>query len=424
MAKKNELSNLHCDKAKPKGKPYRLADGGGLYLLVTPTGGKLWQWRYRYEEKEKLMALGKYPDVPLVRARLLHAQARALLAAGTDPMTERKEAKQEKLAALAEEEQKTASRDTVEALARQWFNWWKTDKNQRYVANVETRLENDVIAPIGLRAAADVTRKDVVALVMAIDQRGARDIARRTVQLMSQIYNFGCNRGLLEINPAAAIRPRDILSKTVEKNFARIPIDELPNLLRRMRHYDGTAVTRYAMELLALTFLRTSELIGASWSEIDWEQNLWRIPKERMKGKRGGDGPTVRIPHLVPLSRQARQALEHLRETNRQQLIFPAPYGGTGPINKNTILKALERMGYKGHMTGHGWRAIASTYLNENGYDHEHVEIQLAHTKADKMAGTYNYALYLEPRRKMMQHWADFLDQCREAKTAKTRNVA
>ena len=401
-----ELTNLKCQKSMPESKPYYLADRGGLYLLVAPTGGKLWRWRYRFEGKEKQMALGKYPDVSLAEARVCHAKARALLATGVDPMAVRKEAKEVKKAECAEEE-KTAT-DCFEYLVRKWFTWWKADKNRKYAANVEARLENDVIAQIGKKRPDEIKRMDIVALSQAVDARGARDIARRNLQIIRQIFDWGLNNGFLDenaTNPAASIEPGQILSRVVQKNFAHLDIGDVPELLAKMRNYNGNVLTRLAMELLSLTFIRTGELIGGRWEEIDWKQNLWVIPAERMKMKR---------EHIVPLSSQALVVLKRLQtvsgDTDR---LFPDYNGGTGIMSNNTILKALDRMGYKGRMTGHGWRHIASTYLNEQGFDPTHVEMQLSHIGKGEVAAVYNKAKYLAARTKMMQHWADFIDKCR-----------
>jgi integrase len=404
--KENELSNLKCAKAIPGSKPYRITDRGGLHLLVTPAGGKLWRWRYYFEGKEKLMAFGKYPDISLADARVLHAKARVLLATGINPMAVRKEAKEEKKAERAEEEKTTS--DCFEELVRKWFTWWKADKNRKYAANVEARLENDVIAKIGKKRPDEIKRMDIVALSQAVDARGARDIARRNLQIIRQIFDWALNNGFLDenaTNPAASIEPGQILSKVVQRNFAHLDIGDVPELLAKMRNYNGNVLTRLAMELLSLTFIRTGELIGGRWEEIDWKQNLWVIPAERMKMKR---------EHLVPLSSQALAVLKRLQtvsgDTDR---LFPDYNGGTGIMSNNTILKALERMGYKGRMTGHGWRHIASTYLNEQGFNAAHVEMQLSHVSKNEVAAVYNKAKYLTDRAKIMQHWADFLDKCR-----------
>jgi integrase len=402
-----DLSNLKCQKAAAGGKPYSIFDGGGLYLWVTPAGGKLWRWGYRHSGKNKLMSFGKYPDVSLADARLHHAQARQLLAKGIDPMAMRKETKEKKKTVVAQVTKQTGL--TFEELTWKFFEWWKTDKNVEHAKDVETRLQGDILAHVGKKLPAEITRMELVTITEAVDARGARDIAKRNLQFVRRIYEYGMNKGLLDqntLNPAASIRPGDILSKVVEEHFTSLPIGEIPVLLRKMRDYDGSALTRLAMDLLSLTFLRTGELIGGMWSEIDWAEKLWRVPPERMKMKR---------PHLVPLSRHSVALLGRLRSiTGDSGRLFPSAADDNGVMSNNTILKALERMGYKGRMTGHGWRSVASTYLHENGFEHEHIELQLAHSKEDRVSGAYNYAKYLKPRALMMQAWADALDQLRE----------
>jgi len=407
-----ELSDLKCRKAVTKAKPYRLADKGGLALLVMPEGGKLWRWRYRFGGKMKQMALGIYPGVTLAQARILHANARGELARGTDPMAVRKEDKQLKKAKKAEKTVAEAGPVdlTFETLAWKWFAWWKSDKKAGYVKDVKSRLEGDIVAKVGNRAPEGITRLEWVMVIKAIDERGAGDLARRALQNVNQIYEYGIDNGLLDQNlasPAAGIRPEKIITRGVARHCASLSIGEVPDLLRRMRNYTGRANTRMAMELMSLTFLRTSELIGGLWSEIDWEEKLWRVPGPRMKMKK---------PHLVPLAPQALDLLRQVHAANgATDRLFPiAKKSGPGVMSTNTILGALDQMGYRGKMTGHGWRSVASTYLHEKGFDHEVIEMQLAHSGEDKVSGAYNNAKYLPQRTEMMQAWADALDQLRE----------
>lgn len=359
------------------------------------------------------MAFGKYPDVPLFEARIRHANARGELAKGIDPMAIRKDAKEKKKIAQAAAEQAMLRKPvglTFEELAEKWFDWWKADKDPKHAKNVLARLKGDIVKPLGSKTPGEVTRMEVVKVIQDTDARGAHDIAKRNLHFVRQMYEYGIDKGLLDkntINPAAGIKPKSILTKVPEEHSASIPITELPELLRKVQDYNGSALTRYAMDLLSFTFLRTSELIGGLWPEIYWEGKAWRLPKERMKIKTR--------PHIVPLSHQAIRLLERLHAiTGESGRLFPSATEGAGVMSNNTILKALERMGYKHRMTGHGWRSIASTYLHEKGFNHEQIELQLAHSKVDKVSGAYNYAKYLEPRAEMMQAWADTLDQLRE----------
>ena len=362
MKTANALCNMQCDKAAAKAKPYNLPDRGGLHLLVTPAGGKLWRWKYRFEGKEKEMSFGKYPDVSLAQARIYHAQGRALLANGTDPMALRKESKQDKQAELAEKEKVEADAITFEDLARQWFAWWKKGKNEKYAANVETRIEQDVIAHIGKRKPDEITPADLVDLTKTTDSRGARDIANRNLQFIRQMYKWGKTFNVLApnvINPAIDIDPKMILSKTVPQKFAHLDIEEVPELLYKMKNYSGNVLTRIAMELLALTFVRTAEMIKAEWKEIDFENHRWNVPKEHMKMNR---------PQIVPLSTQSIALLQRLHWISGDSgRLFPDVNGGKGTMSYNTVLLGLYRMGYHDRMTGHGWRHIASTYLRGLG---------------------------------------------------------
>jgi integrase len=416
-----ELSDLKCRKAEPQPKPYRIADTGGLYLLVQPSGGKLWRWKYYFAKKEKLMALGKYPDIGLAQARVLHAAARAQLASGIDPMAARKEKKAASAAQHAKEE--SVAQDTFAHLARQWFAWWKTDKASRYADAVERRMETDMIPAFGTKKPEDITRRDIIDATQAVDLRGAREIAQRNLQFLSLIFEWGINNGYLNgdfRSPTAGIRPHLILKKVPSNSIAYLEIDEVPELLVKMREYGGQQLTKLAMELLSLTFVRTSDLIDGRWEEIKWKEKQWQIPLARMKMKRRFC--KTNDFHIVPLSRQALKVLKELEQVSgKREHLFPDFSEGMGTMSNNTILQALKRMGYKGRMTGHGWRSVASTYLNNHGYSELWVEAQLAHVKDDKVAGAYNHALYLEQRRDMMQAWADALDEMRASAMSEQR---
>jgi integrase len=242
-----------------------------------------------------------------------------------------------------------------------------------------------------------------VAMAKAIDARGARDIAKRAIETTGQVFRYALASGYTRRNPAADFKPRDILRASHKVNHARVDVKELPNLLRQIEVYQGTHVTRLAMKLIALTFVRTSELIGAKWSEFDFEESRWDIPKERMK---------MRTPHIVPLAKQTIEILATLRDlTGDREWLFPGDRNRAKPMSNNTILKALERMGYKGRMTVHGFRGLASTILHEREYTHEYIELQLAHSPRNAVSAAYNHALYLKQRTKMMQDWGDYLEQ-------------
>jgi len=242
-------------------------------------------------------------------------------------------------------------------------------------------------------------------MVKAIAARGALDIAKRALQTSGQVFRYAIAHGKASRNPATDIKPSDVLEARKKQNYARIDGKELPDLLRRIEGYQGAAVTRLAMKLMALTFVRTSELIEAEWKEIDLDAAEWRIPAERMK---------MNTPHIVPLSAQAVEILRTLQLiSGHSKLLFPGERNHEKAMSNNTILGALKRMGYQGRMTGHGFRGVASTLLHEMGFDHAHIELQLAHQERNEVSAAYNHATYLVPRRKMMQQWANYLDSCK-----------
>ncbi|MGQ3053014.1 MAG: tyrosine-type recombinase/integrase [Roseateles sp.] len=387
------LTDTAIKKLKAADKPLKVSDERGLYLLVKPEGGKLWRWKYRHAGKEKLMALGGYPDVSLAQAREKREEARKLLAAGTDPMGERRQVK------VA---QRIAMDNSFESVARKWWASWKAARSSRHAEYVERRLEADVFPVIGHRPIAELEAAELVAMVKRIEARGALDIAKRSMQTCGQVFRYAIAHGQASRNPATDIRPSDVLPSRKKKNFARVEANELPDLLRKIEVYQGASITRAALKLMAMTFVRTSELIGAAWDEFDLDVGRWDIPASRMK---------MKTPHIVPLSSQAVTLLRALHtSTGGRALLFPGERDPKKPMSNNTILKALERMGYKGRMTGHGFRGVASTLLHEQGFEHSHIELQLAHQERDAVSASYNHALYLPQRARMMQAWSDYLD--------------
>ena len=388
------LTDTEIRRSKPAARPYKLSDGGGLHLLITQAGGKLWRWKYRFDGAEKLMAMGRYPEVTLADARERRDAARKRLANGSDPMAERMAQK----TAI-----KVATEHTFEKIATLWLEHWGGNKSARHSATTENRLKVNVYPVLGDRSIADVEPMELVQLAKGIEARGASDMAKRILQIVGMVFRYAVAHGFSKRNPAAEIRPSDILKPTRKTNMARIDARELPALLRSIEVYEGRQLTRLAIKLMALTFVRTSELIGARWEEFDFDARRWSIPETRMK---------MKTPHIVPLSIQAVEVLELLRTiSGNGELVFPGEQDSTKPMSNMTILKALERMGYKGRMTGHGFRGLASTILHEQGYNHEHIELQLAHAPRNAVSAAYNHALYLEPRAKMMQDWGDFLER-------------
>ncbi len=394
------LTIKEIENAKAKDKKYKLADGGGLCLLILPSGVKLWLWRYRFEGTEKNMTFGEYPIVGPKSARELHFAARRLLATGVNPMAERKAE-----AVTKQREVKAVQRElesSFEKVARKWWAWWSIGKSPRHAEILMNRLETDVFPVIGHLLIDGVQTGHVRDIMLAIETRGASDVAKRAHQSIGQIFRFAIARDLASRNPAADFRPRDVLAATQSENFARVNEKDLPELLAKMDDYNGDALTRFGLKLLAYCFPRTSELIEAPWSEFDLDRARWEIPAERMK---------MKTPHIIPLSRQAVEILRALKLlTGNGKLVFPGAKDKKTPMSNNTLLYALYRLGYQGRMTGHGFRGLASTILNENDFDDDHVDLQLAHMKRNKVSAAYNHAKYLKQRTEMMQWWADYLD--------------
>lgn len=404
--------NASCplDKARA-----RFTDAQGLYLEVLPTGGKYWRLKYRYAGKEKRLGLGVYPEVPLAGrwidkakqqardlsgylkgARDKRDEARRLLADGIDPSVARQQAKVAQRAAVD---------NSFESVARAWHAQWKATRSDSHVEYVLRRLEADVFPEIGHVAVADLKAIDFTQVAKKIAKRGALDIAKRSLQTCGQVMRYAVAHALAERNPLSDVKPGDVLESRKKVNYAHLEAKELPELLRKMQAYDGAPYTRFALQLVALTFVRTSELIEATWDEFDLDAAEWRIPAERMK---------MRTPHIVPLSTQAVDALRCLHELKGlSERVFPGERDHDRPMSNNTILKALERMGYKHRMTGHGFRSVASTMLHELGFRHDIIELQLAHQERNAVSASYNHATYLRERRKMMQQWADHLDALR-----------
>ena len=392
------LTDTACKKATcPDGRPsVRLADEKALYLEVTAAGGKYWRWKYRHGGKEKRLALGVYPDVSLAQAREARDDARKLLKDGTDPGQLRREAK----AASAFDQA-----NTFEAVARLWWDHWRGGKSPRHADYAIKRLEADAFPLLGSRPIASLTAKDLTRMAKAVQERGAIDLAHRVLQMAGQVMRYAVAHDLIERNPATDVKPSDTLKSRRKENYARLGEKELPELLRKIEAYQGGPYTRLAMQLMAQTFVRTSELIAARWAEFDLQAAEWRIPPERMK---------MKTPHIVPLSPQAVEVLKVLHTlSGGRVLLFPGERDHAKPMSNNTILKALERMGYKGRMTGHGFRGMASTILHEQGYAHHAIELQLAHQERNEVSAAYNHALYLKERRTMMCEWANHLDKLR-----------
>lgn len=389
------LTTTAIRNAKARPAPYKLAGGGGLYLLVNPNGAKWWRFKYRRDGKERLVSLGVFPDVPLALANERRDEARALLAAGVDPSAKRKEDKRQ--AALRDA-------SSFEAVAREWHGKQSAKWTAGHAADVLCRLESNLFPKLGALPIAEIGAPALLAAAREVESRGAYHLAHRMVAVAGQVFRYGVATGRCERDPSGDLR--GALTPHVAKHQAAIKAEELPALLRAIDGYAtiGDKQTALALRLLCLTFVRTSELIGAQWAEfrdLDGDAPTWEVPAERMK---------MKAAHVVPLSRQAVAILAQLRAIGGGGRFVLPGRNADKPISNNTLLFALYRLGYKGKMTGHGFRAVASSALNEAGYRPDVIERQLAHKEPNKVRGAYNRAEYLPERRAMMQQWADMVD--------------
>jgi integrase len=388
------LSNLLINKTKPQAKTLRLSDGRGMYLEISPNGGKWWRFKYRLDGKEKRISLGVYPDVGLAAARDKREEARRLVAAGIDPTEHRKATK----VALVE-----STENTFEAIAREWFGLFSKQWVPGHADKIIRRLELNVFPWIGTRPIKAITAPELLAVLRRIEIRGANETAHRALQVCGRVFRFAVASGRAERDPS-----RDLggaLAPTKEKHLASITDpQEVGALLRAIDAYEGAWITRCALRLAPLVFVRPGELRAAQWAEFDFEKAEWRIPSTRMK---------MRVQHIVPLSTQAIAIMHDLQPlTGRFPFAFPSVRSRFRAMSENTITAALRRMGYSGQdMTGHGFRSMASTLLNEQGWNADAIERQLAHGERDAVRAAYNYAEHLPERRRMMQAWADYLDQ-------------
>lgn len=382
------------------------ADGDGLSLLAH-NDSYGWRYRYRFGGKAKMLSLGTYPEVSLKDAREKLADLRKTLASGTDPSVARKNEKRDLT-------------DDFKSVALRWHDAWSVGKNEDHKKRVLNRLELNIFPEIGSLPIKSITPQDLIRISKkVIEKRGAHDVAKRCFSNCSQVFRWAIVEGICEINPAAQISLADAHIKAPPvKNQARLDEDAMPELLRAIDTYKevhgGSAITQIALKLMSYTFLRTSELIGARWDEVDLKKNQIVIPASRMK-----QISRTAQDHIVPLAKQAKAALEELRlYTGKSDFLFPHESNPKKHMSNNTILFAMYRMGFQGRMTGHGFRGFASTVLNERGYPRPHIEAQLSHLERDKVSGAYNHAQYLEGRRKMMADYADILDALKKKKKA------
>lgn len=386
------LNDTLIRNAKPKAKPYKLADEKGLSLLIQPNGSKWWRFRYRIDGREKMLSLGVYPDVSLKKARERRDTERALLTDGHDPGKKR-------------HINKAALTNTFKGVALEWFAKHKPNWAVSHADKVISRLENDVFPWLGADAIAKIKPADLLAVLRRIEARGVLETAHRVYQICSAIFRYAVATDRAERDITTDLR--GALPPAQKQHYASITEPaKIGGLLRAIDGYDGFAVVRAALRLAPLVFVRPGELRQAEWKEINLDKAEWRIPAERMK---------MNAVHIVPLSKQAVEVLKELQPlTGSGRYVFPGARSTARPLSDNALNAALRRMGYEqGTMTAHGFRSMASTLLNEQGFNRDWIERQLAHGERDAIRAAYNYAEHLPERRKMMQSWADYLDGLR-----------
>ncbi len=385
------LTDKAVRNLRPQARPYKITDGHGMYLLVSPKGAKYWRLKFRHGGKEKLLALGVFPEIGLAEARRRRAKARALLYEGDDPCAVRQAKK--RMALLL-------SGNSFETVAREWYENQRDGWSDSHAGQVLVRLQRELFPRLGARPIAEIDAPELLYVLRGIEKRGALELTSKVRIVAGQIFRYAIATGRAKYDPSRDLK--GALKVREERHYARLAEADLPEFLAKLDAYDGNTMTRLALKLLVLTFVRTGELRAAKWTEFDFDKREWRIPAERMK---------TRAEHLVPLSTQALEALDQLQQiTPRREHVFPNEHHPRNCMSENTILFALYRMGYRGRATGHGFRATASTILNEQGWDADVIERQLAHKEANKVRAAYHHAEYLAERRKMMQAWADYLD--------------
>ena len=402
MKPTNRLTKLSIKQAKPKGKQYKLTDGQGMYLRVYPNGSKYWQLQYWFEGKQKILSLGVWPDVSLTEARDERFEAKKKIKVGIDPNDKRKESLEaQKIYFEKEKERETT---TFRIIAEEWLSRQSVLWTERHSRGVQNSLKIHVLPDLGEIPIADISTQDVIAILRKIEADGKFETCYRLRQKIEVIFSYAEIEGQCTGNPAKGLQ--QILTKPQQKSQNSLPISELPEFLQKMDADKATAPsTSLAMKFIILTFVRTSELRFADWQEfeINSTEPLWVIPAERMK---------MRKTHHVPLSRQAVSILKEMEQYSGQEgYVFPQFYNRKKPMSENTLLYFSNRLGYAGRNTIHGFRALASTVLNESRKWHPDViERQLAHQESNKVRSAYNRAEHLDERRKMMEWWSNYIE--------------
>ncbi len=393
------LTDTRIKSLKNSGKPTKISDGNGLHLYLSASGKKLWRMTYYFDQKEKLLSFGEYPFISLERAREKRKEVKQLLAEGIDPGAHKK---------AVQKAQLSETNDIFKNIALEWHETRTADFTEKHRGTVMYRMDKYIFPIIGGEHITRLEAPDILSVVKPIEQKGQNETARRLLQIISQVYRYAIITGRAKHNVASdlsgALRPRKVTHRAALTEPTRVA-----QLLRDCDNYEGYFPIVCALRLAPLVFVRPTELRAAEWSEVNLKEKEWRIPAERMKMKQ---------MHVVPLSKQAVRIIKELQPfSGSEKYLFPSIRTSTRPLSDATLLNAIRRMGYgKDEMCTHGFRSIASTLLNELGYNRDWIERQLAHGERDEVRAAYNYAEYLPERRRMMQEWSDYLGKLKTGK--------
>jgi len=387
------LSDAKIRHSKPKVKTFKIKDGEGLFLVIRPNGSRHWQLRYRYLDKEKTLSLGKYPQVSLTEARYQKVEALRLVQAGKDPSIMRQ---QEKTLAVYHD------RNSFGGITQEWLQRNRTIWSRKYGEKVECRLNKHILPRLGKRPISEILPLELLSVIQDIETKGKTHMAHLCLQICGRIFNYAIITGRAQQNISIGLSTA--LQPHREEHFPIIPTRELPEFLLALNRLQTSEQNKLAFQFLLHTAVRTGEMRFGRWADVDLTSRIWRIPAETTK---------MRTEHLVPLSRQSRQILIRLREiSGHSEWLFPNQKRQIHPVmSENTINQMIKRMGYKGRIVGHGFRSLFSTILNENGFNRDAIERQLAHMERNAIRAAYNRAEYLDDRIELMQWWGDFIEQ-------------
>ena len=399
----NALTDRKILNAKSKDKQYKLFDGKGLFIVVHPNGSKYFRWEYTFDEKRKTLALGVYPQTTLKQARYERLEAQKLVIDGSDPVEVRRDIKSQKKQLL--KAKKREDQFSFENVATEWWKKQSRNQTEKHAQEALRSLKNHVFPYIGFKDIDEISLMEVKTLLLDLEAQGKSETAHRIQQRLRSVFQFAIMQEWTERNPAADLQK--LLNPVKKQKMKALPLNEFPIYLQRLdeKNNELHLVTRVALKLVVMLFVRTNELIGARWEEIDFENATWRIPAERMK---------LRVEHLVPLPKQALSLLQDIKIiTGDSEFVFPGDRNPKQPMSNNTLLYGgIYRMGYRSRATIHGFRSLASSILNESGkWNPDAIERQLAHSEKDQVRAAYNRAKYLDERRMMMQWYADHLDK-------------